>query len=803
MPDDQAPTPERGPHRDPVCGMVVEPEAGRPRLTHEGSEIWFCCARCQARFEAEPERFATSACPICGTEIDRPSARHVVSHAGQRVWLRSDACKAAFSERPEAYLPEPEGKGQRHICPMCPGVEADGPDDCPVCGMPLEPALPQASAAPPADLVDMTWRFWISAPFALALVVLEMGSHLGLGFGPLIESWRPWIAGALALPVLIAARPIFARALASLQGGRPNMWTLIGLGVTAALGLSAVALILPPPPAAGPPTVYFEAAAVILALVMLGQVLEGRARLRTGDAIRALMSLAPERARRIGADGAEHDIPVAELAPGDRIRLRPGETMPVDGRVLSGHSAVDESTITGEAMPVEKAVGAPLIGGTRNTTGALVAEVTRTGAETVLARIVARVAEAQRSRAPAQAMADRVAGIVVPLVVAVAAMAIAGWLLAGGSVTQAVMAAVGVLVIACPCALGLATPMSVSVAIGRGARAGVLVRDAAALQALAEADALVLDKTGTLTQGRFEIVDRWLAGDADADMLRLAAGLERGSEHPLAAAVVAAAQAEGLTVPEPDHAEAVAGGGIIGRVDGRAVVVGTARLLAGHGIDTGPLDGAVTAAEHRGQTALLVAIDGKAAGMLAAADQLRPGARAAVDALRAEGLELVLATGDAEGPAHRVADALGIDSVQARLSPEDKADLVEMLKADGRRVAMAGDGVNDAPALTVADVGIAMGGGSDTAMSASGLTLLAGDVTALVRARRLAVAARTNIRQNLVFAFAYNLAAVPIAAGVLYPITGLLLSPMIAAAAMSLSSVSVIANALRLARLKL
>ncbi len=780
--------------RDPVCGMPVTPAAETPRAEHGGETVYFCCERCRQRFEADPAAWLSDTCPVCETEVSRPHAAEVARVGRARLWLKTEACAEAFRADPEAYAPEPEPSadaGQRHICPMCPGVEAEGPADCPVCGMPLEPARPDPGNAPSPELRDMERRLAWSAPFALALFGLEMGAHAGLSPTGLAPELRAWIAGGLTLPILAAAAPIFRRALASVTAMSPNMWTLIGLGVAAALALSLGHLLS----GGAGDLVYFEAAGLILTLVILGQVLEGRARRRTGDAIRALMALAPDTVIRIGPEGAEAPAPLDEIRPGDRLRLRAGDRVPVDARVVSGQSAIDESLLTGEAVPQEKGPGDRVTGGTLNTHGSLVLEAERVGAETVLSRIVDLVAAAQRSRAPVQALADRVAGVVVPAVVAVALMALAAWAFLAGDIAQGVAAAVGVLVIACPCALGLATPMSIGVAMGRGAEAGVLVRDAAALEALATVDTLVIDKTGTLTQGRLEVSEVWAPAIGGPALLAEAAALERGSDHPIAAAIARAAEAGG---PEAEDLRVVPGRGVSGRIGGRAVALGNRAHLVDEGIDPSHLDAAAAEREATGQTVVFLARDGRAEGLIALADQPRESAGPALAALRAAGLRIVMATGDAEGPARRVAETLGVDAWQAGLTPEGKADLVARLAAKGRQVAMAGDGINDAPALARAQVGIAMGGGSDAALDAAGVTLLGGDLRALLRARRLATATRANIRQNLAFAFVYNLAAVPIAAGLLYPVAGILLSPVIAAAAMSLSSVSVILNALRL-----
>lgn len=793
--------------RDPVCGMTVEPKPDTPRVDHGGAVIHFCCARCRERFIEDPAAWLTSDCPVCGGDVARPSAEHVARHSGRRVWLRTGDCAMAFERDPDAYVsPEStDAAAVRHICPMCPEVESIGPSDCPLCGMPLEPDLPTVSDAPPADLLDMERRAWIAGPFALAVVVLEMGGHLGVPFAAWLGAGTAWLGAALTLPVLWVSAPVFRRAWESVKNRAPNMWTLIGLGVTAALGFSLAGLLAPglmpaEMRAQGAAPVFFEAAAAILALVLIGQVLEGRARHRTGDAIRALLALSPQTARRIEADGTERDVALDRVRVGDRLRLRPGETVPVDGHVESGRSSVDESMLTGEPLPVERGPGDRLAAGTLNGRGALTLVAERVGGDTLLSRIVARVAQAQRSRAPVQALADRVASWVVPGVVAISAITFCAWMLFGPGLSHAVVAAVSVLIIACPCALGLATPMSVTVAMGRGAHAGVLVRDAAALEAMADVDTMVLDKTGTLTEGRPQVVEIVAQGMTETELLSLAAGLEKGSEHPLAGAVLAEAAARDAPVCAPDAAEVQPGRGIKGRVAGRSVVLGTASFLAEEGGDLAPISDSLDRLCAAGHTVLLAMVDGRAVGVIAVSDTLREGAARALAQLSSDGLTIVMASGDTLPAARKVAAELGIAHVEAALSPEGKAELVTSLQAQGRRVAMAGDGINDAPALATADVGVAMGSGSDAAIETAGLTLLSGDIAALARARRLARAARANIRQNLAFAFVYNLFGVGIAAGALYPFTGMMLSPMVAALAMSLSSVSVIGNALRLGR---
>ena len=752
--------------RDPVCGMAVERAGARHTARHEGQTFYFCCARCRERFTAAPDEF--------------------------------------LGDRPQA---QPAPEGSLYTCPMDPEIVQATPGDCSICGMALEPMMPAADAGPSPELRDLRRRLWLAAPLAGAVFALEMGSHAGIPF----DSWigpRLFIAlqCLLATPVLWIARAFFLRGLASVRNRSPNMWTLIALGTGAAWLFSLAGVIAPGAfPAAvltagGQPPAYFEAAAVILVLVLVGQVMETAARERTGDAIRALMGLAPKTARRLEA-GGEADVPLDAVRPGDRLRVRPGESVPVDGVVIEGRAALDESMITGEPLPVEKGPGDPLTGGTLNKSGSLVMRAERVGAETTLARIVALVAKAQRSRAPIQALADRVAGIFVPAVVAVAVLAAIGWVAAGPSpaLAYALSAAVSVLIIACPCALGLATPMSIMVAAGRGAQAGVLVRDAEALERLAKADLLVVDKTGTLTEGRPTVTDVIPLGAADRErLLALAAALERSTQHPLAEAIVDAAEAAGAPYLAASDAESLAGRGIRGHVAGHTVALGNDAMMRTLGIALGDHLGRTAELEDAGKTAMFVAVDGVLSGVIGVADRVRETAPDAMRALEAMDLRVVMATGDSPRVAGIVAGALGIDEVHAALGPEEKGALVERFRRQGRTVAMAGDGVNDAPALALADVGIAIGTGADIAMESAGITLVKGDLRGIVRARRLARATMGNVRQNLFLAFVYNALAIPIAAGVLFPPFGILLSPMIAAAVMSLSSVSVIGNALRL-----
>lgn len=762
--------------------------------------------------------------PVCGMTVDPATAKHSHHHAGRTFHFCSGRCRERFAAAPEDFLgprrePEPAPPGTLYTCPMDPEIVQEGPGDCPVCGMALEPMMPTAESGPNPELVDFRRRLLFAGPLALAVLVLEMGGHLGLPF----QRWLGpdlflWLQAGLTTPIVVPlALPFFRRGWASIRNRSANMWTLIALGTGAAYGFSLVALLLPGlfpaelTDAHGRPPVYFESAAVILVLVLVGQILELAARERTGDALRALMDLAPKTARRLAADGDDEEIALDAVQAGDRLRVRPGEAVPVDGIVLEGRSAVDESLMTGEPVPVAKTPGDPVTGGTLNGSGSFVMQAERVGAATVLARIVALVAAAQRSRAPIQALADRVAGWFVPVVVTVAVAAFFAWLALGPepALGHALVAAISVLIIACPCALGLATPMSVMVATGRGARAGVLVRDAEALERFAGADTLVLDKTGTLTRGAPALTGLHPAADHpavadEAALLSFAAALERGSEHPLAAAVLDAARERGIAPGEAADFEAHVGQGVSGTIAGHAVRLGNAGFAGEAAVPVpAPLRAAAEAAETRGETALYCSIDGRLAGILSVGDPVKPETPAALAALRGLGLELVMATGDSPATARAVADRLGLAQVHAGQRPEDKAALVRRLQAEGRQVAMAGDGVNDAPALAAASVGIAMGGGADVAVESAGITLLGGDLAGLARARRLARGTLANVRQNLLFAFVYNALGVPVAAGLLYPFTGTLLSPMFAAAAMSLSSVSVIANALRLRRLRL
>lgn len=757
---------------DPVCGMTVDPATTAHHAELDGQAWHFCSAGCRTKFVADPARY--------------------------------------LEPQPAAEVPE----GATWTCPMHPEIRQDHPGPCPICGMALEPDLVTADSGPNAELIDMTRRFWIALVLTLPVFVLEMGGHL---FAALHHLVPPNISGliqfALATPVVFwAGWPFFERGWASLRTRNLNMFTLIAIGTGVAWSYSVIAVFAPQVfPSAfrgttGDVAVYFEAAAVITVLVLLGQVLELRAREQTSGAIKALLGLAPKTARRLLADGTDEEVELELIAVGDRLRIRPGEKVPVDGTVEQGHSSIDEAMITGEAMPVAKAQGDTLIGGTINQTGTLVMVATQVGRDTMLARIVQMVAEAQRSRAPIQRMADQVAGWFVPAVIAVAILAFASWALWGPEPRMAhgLVAAVAVLIIACPCALGLATPMSIMVGVGRGAGQGLLIRNAEALERLERVDTLVVDKTGTLTEGR-PVVTAILPGPGftEASLLRLVASVERASEHPLAHAILEAAKARSLVPGEVTDFDSPTGRGAIGTVDGQRVVIGNARFLADQGIATEAFSMAAEDLRRTGATAIFVGVDRAPAGLLAIADPIKPSTPAALEALRRDGVRVVMLTGDNRTTASAVAERLGITEVIAEVLPDEKAAVVTRLRGEGRIVAMAGDGVNDAPALAAAEVGIAMGTGSDIAIESAGVTLLKGDLGGIVRARRLSRATMANIRQNLVFAFVYNAAGVPVAAGLLYPVFGLLLSPMIAAAAMALSSASVVGNALRLNRVKL
>ncbi|WP_151983279.1 heavy metal translocating P-type ATPase [Rhizobium sp. EC-SD404] len=757
---------------DPICGMTVSLKPETRTESFGGEDFHFCSGKCQTKFLADPWFYASG-----------------------RAAGRKNAAPANV----------------QYTCPMHPEIVRDAPGSCPICGMALEPMLP--SDEPSEELTDFTRRMWISAAAAVPLFVLTMGELVALP----VRDWighqtASYFEFLLATPIILwAALPFFRRGWDSVLNRSPNMWTLISLGVGAAYLYSLVATFLP---GVFPEQyrmghgvgTYFEAAVVIVTLVFIGQVLELRARERTGDAIRALLDLAPKTARRILPDGTEYDAPLENIMEGDRLRVRPGGAVPVDGTVIEGHSSLDESMLTGESMPVEKGPGDAVTGATINKNGSLVIEAGKVGVDTVLAQIVAMVSNARRSRAPIQGLADRVSAVFVPTVVAIAIIAFIVWLTVGPkpALVFAIASAVSVLIIACPCALGLATPISITTAAGRGAQAGVLIKDAEALERMAAVDTLIVDKTGTLTMGKPKLRDTIVLGDITRiDLLSLAAALERGSEHPLAEAIVEGAEAQGAPRLEAADFEAVIGKGVRGKVSGRAVALGNAAMMREMGLETGAAEAKADTLRKEGKTAMFIAVDGALAGIVAVADPIKDSTAQAIRELHAQGLRVIMATGDNERTAQAVAGRLGIDEVRAGILPEAKKELIDQLRRDGHKIAMAGDGVNDAPALAAADVGIAMGTGADVAMESAGITLLGGDLMGIVRARKLARATLRNIKQNLFFAFAYNALGVPVAAGLLYPVTGMLLSPMIAAAAMSLSSVSVISNALRLRRIEL
>ena len=760
--------------KDPVCGMMVDPHTTAHRAQYEGKPYYFCSSGCQSKFMADPDKYV------------EPKAE-----------MKAEA------------VPE----GTIYTCPMHPQIRQVGPGSCPICGMALEPVLATAETGPSHELVDMTRRFWIGLVLSIPVVALEMGGHL-TGLSHYIgQQTSNWVQMLLGTPVVLwAGWPFFVRGWQSLVNRSLNMFTLIAMGTGVAWVYSMVATLAPDVfPAAfrghdGAVAVYFEAASVITVLVLLGQVLELRARETTSGAIRALLDLAPKTARKILPDGTEQEVQLDTVQVGDRLRVRPGEKVPVDGVVAEGRSAVDESMVTGESMPVTKEVGAKAIGGTMNQSGGLVIEAQKVGRDTMLSQIVQLVAEAQRSRAPIQRLADQVSGYFVPAVIGVAVLAFAAWMIWGPEpqFSYGLVAAVAVLIIACPCALGLATPMSIMVGVGRGAQAGVLIKNAEALEHMEKVDTLVVDKTGTLTEGKPAVTAIVPApGFTEAEVLWLSASIERASEHPLAVAIVAAAEKKGIATAAVTDFDSPTGKGALGTVDGRRIVLGNKAFLAEHGVDVAPLAEQADRLREDGATAIFAGVDGKVAGAIAIADPVKASTPEALAGLKEEGIRVVMLTGDNWTTAKAVAKRLGIDEVEAEVLPDQKSAVVNKFKQAGRVVAMAGDGVNDAPALAAADVGIAMGTGTDVAMESAGVTLLKGDLTGIVRARRLSRATMGNIRQNLFFAFIYNALGVPVAAGVLYPVFGILLSPIIAAAAMALSSVSVIGNAIRLRTVKL
>ncbi len=763
--------------KDPVCGMTVKLDQGKPSWEHKGETYHFCAQGCHTKFAADPEHFLSGA--------HREKAKN-------------------------------QPKGTKYTCPMHPEIVRDALEDCPICGMALEPmGIPAADQGPNPELVDFKRRFLVGAVLTAPLLVLTMGPLVGLGFVRDILGERAtlWIELLLGTPVILwAGWPFLVRGVKSVASGNLNMFTLIAMGVGAAFTFSVVAVLVPGvfpagfQDAQGNVGVYFEAGAVIVVLVLLGQMMELGARERTGAAIRALLDLAAKTARIIRADGREEEIPLEDVKAGDRLRVRPGDKVPVDGIVVEGRSSIDESMISGEAVPVEKVAGATVTGATINGTGSLVMEARRVGADTMLSQIVEMVASAQRSRAPIQKLADSVAGLFVPAVIGVAILAFIVWAIWGPAPALAygLVAAVSVLIIACPCALGLATPMSIMTATGRGAQAGVLIKNAEALERFAKADTLIVDKTGTLTLGKPKLAAVLPeAGHDEDEILRLAASLERGSEHPLAEAIVAGAEKRGLALAKAEDFEAITGKGVTGVVDGKAVALGNAKLVADLGLDGGTLSEIANARRDEGETVMFVIAGSAIAGLVSVADPVKETTPDALKELHAQGFRIIMATGDNERTARAVAARLGIDEIRADVMPQDKAQMVKELQAQGRKVAMAGDGVNDAPALAQADVGIAMGTGADVAIESAGFTLVKGDLNGIVRARRLSRAAMRNIKQNLFFALIYNAAGVPVAAGILFPFFGILISPIFAAAAMSLSSVSVIGNALRLRSVKI
>lgn len=802
---------------DPICGMTVD-EATARNAKRDGHTFYFCSEHCRQKFQAgdlqsvvrhahshhdhhaevrsRPPLAAKYICPMCeGIESERPG----------------NCPKCGMALEPASGLPE-QGERIEYTCPMHPEIVRDEPGTCPKCGMALEPRTVTVEETNP-ELVDMTRRFWVSAMFSVPLFVLAMSRMF---IGEQLEAWLPgalsYIEFALATPVVVwGGWPFFVRMWQSLVNRSLNMFTLIGIGTGVAYIYSTIATLFPrvfPESfrSHGNVDVYFEAAAVIVTLVLLGQVLELRARSRTGAAIRALLGLAPKNARQIKPDGREDDIPLTHVHTGYKLRIRPGEKVPVDGTVLEGSSFVDESMISGEPVPVEKKAGDKVIGATVNGTGSLVMRAERVGSETVLAQIVRMVAEAQRSRAPIQRLADTVAGYFVPAVVVAAVLSFVAWTILGPEprFAYALINAVAVLIIACPCALGLATPMSIMVGVGRGATAGVLVKNAEVLEVMEKVDTLVVDKTGTLTEGKPKLVTVQPAdGVSETELLRLAGSLEQASEHPLAAAITQGARDRGIQLERIDGFQSLTGKGVEGMVRGKKIGVGNRRMLEERGASIDDLSEQAERLRADGQTAMFVSVDGRAAGILGVADPIKDSTHEALRLLREEGIQIVMLTGDSRTTASAVAKKLGIDTVEAEVLPEQKVDVVRRLKSEGRMVAMAGDGINDAPALAEAHVGIAMGTGTDVAMQSAGVTLVKGDLRAIARARRLSEGTMKNIRQNLFFAFIYNGLGVPVAAGVLYPFIGLLLNPMIAAAAMSFSSVSVIANSLRLRHLRL
>ena len=839
------------PAKDPVCGMMVEPDRAAGQFEHKGTTYYFCAQSCRQRFAADPEKYlnggpqllmigapkataplvsiggathgaghspahhrrsqSTVIDPVCGMTVDPEHAAGKYEYQGQTYYFCSARCEEKFKASPETYLsgqkpaPAPAKPDAWYFCPMDPEVRQIGPGTCPKCGMALEPEMPTAAPEENTELRDMTRRFWVSLVFTVPILAIAMG-HMLASLSHMFPHWLlTWGELALATPVVLwGGWPFFHRMWASIVNRHANMFTLIGMGVGVAYAYSVAATIAPHAFPAdfydrGVINVYFEAAAAITVLVLLGQVLELRARGRTSAAIRALLDLSPKMARRVERDGNERDVPLEEVRVGDRLRVRPGEKIPTDGIVLEGSSAVDESMISGESMPVEKTTGARVVGATVNGGGSLVIKAERIGADTVLAQVVRMVSEAQRSRAPIQRLADRIAGIFAPAVIVIAIVTFIVWAIFGPQprLAYALLNAVAVLIIACPCALGLATPISIMVGTGRGAHAGVLVRNAEALERMEKVDTVVVDKTGTLTEGKPRVVKVFAMPTFTEDqVLRLAASVERASEHPVATAVVNAATDRKLKLASIYGFKSVVGKGVIGYVEGRELLAGNRALMTENSVSFPEEDAG-------GGTQLLVAIDHKPAGRIAIEDPVKATTREAVAALAADALHVVMLTGDAKSVAASVAEKVGIQEFEAEVLPQNKLEVVKKLQQQGRVVAMAGDGINDAPALAQADVGIAMSTGTDVAIESGGIVLLKGDLRGIVRARRLSKATMRNIRQNLFWAFAYNSLGVPIAAGILYPFFGTLLSPILAAAAMSFSSVSVITNSLRLRKARL
>jgi Cu+-exporting ATPase len=855
-PDPAGPAPASAKAIDPVCGMSVDPGSSQHHFDYRGATYHFCCNGCRGKFAADPEPWlekarsreraklaatmvalpilqpkssgpdhhqegrAKAIDPVCGMSVDPDTSQHRFDVRGATYHFCCGGCRTKFAADPARYLDKARAEpkvdapaGTIYTCPMDPQIRQIGPGTCPICGMALEPDVVSLEAPPNAELIDMTRRFWIGLVLALPAMALEMGAHFADAHHWVDQTLSNWIELCFATPVVLwAGWPFFVRGWQSLLTRNLNMFTLVAMGTGVAYVYSLIATVAPNifPSAfrshGGAVAVYFEAAAMITVLVLLGQVLELRAREATSGAIKALLGLAPKTARRIDDGGVDHEVDIDSLVVGDRLRVRPGEKVPVDGVILEGRSTLDESLVTGESMPVSKQTGGNVIAGTLNQSGGFVMRAEKVGRDTVLSQIVQMVAQAQRSRAPIQRLADRVAGWFVPTVILAACLAFGSWAAFGPEprLAFAMVAAVSVLIIACPCALGLATPMSIMVGVGRGAQSGVLIKNAEALERMERIDTLVVDKTGTLTEGKPKLVATVVAaGFQDDDILRLAASVERASEHPLADAIVRAARERNLALGKVDAFDSPTGRGATGKVDGKTILIGSSTYLASLQIETNALQHQGERLRGDGATVVSIAIDGRLAGLFAIADPIKTSTADALKAMAAEGIKVIMLTGDNRTTANAVAKRLGITEVEAEVLPDQKSAVIEKLRKAGRIVAMAGDGVNDAPALAAAEIGIAMGTGTDVAMESAGITLLKGDLGGIIRARRLSQWTMRNIRQNLFFAFIYNAAGIPIAAGVLYPNFGLLLSPIIAAAAMALSSVSVIGNALRLRSIRL